>query len=230
MKSPLTLLLLSVVILVILKFVISEFDKYQKAKLKSKAGITNIQGVAGNSLANEKMRIRASNRDKGLAGELGIAEELAQLANEYGLTVLHDLSMPNSKANIDHVVIARSAIFVVDAKNYAGVVRIRENKDGVQTLYVGKYSQNAIVSKLKKYADAISEFLKDEGIEVRVVPLLAFHNGTFRNDTNFHVNGVTINAAGLENELLRFASGKGKEIDISDVSARILKKFSFKTV
>lgn len=228
MNSSFIFLIASLIMLGLLKFAIYEFDKYRKEKLKSKGGTTQVLGIAGHSLAQEKMRIKESNREKGLVGEIGIAKELERLASEYGLTVLHDLSMPDSKANIDHVVITRTAIFVVDAKNYAGVVRIGKNRAGIKTLYVGRNSQSAIVTKLKKYADAISEFLIQEGVQVRVVPLLAFYNGTFKTDTGFHVNGVTINAAGLENELLRFSSGKGQEIDIDDIRARILSNFPFK--
>jgi hypothetical protein len=43
-----------------------------------------------------------------------------------GVNVLHDRRVPGSSANIDHIVIAPAGIFVVDAKLYQGLIRIRD--------------------------------------------------------------------------------------------------------
>ncbi|HEX2850251.1 MAG TPA: nuclease-related domain-containing protein, partial [Acidimicrobiales bacterium] len=43
-----------------------------------------------------------------------------------GVVSLHDRRIPRSKANIDHLVIGPSGIFVVDAKNYDGLVEKRQ--------------------------------------------------------------------------------------------------------
>ena len=197
----------------------------RRESLRDQAGVTTIHGTAANSLQTEKMRIRKVNRDKGVIGELGVAQDLENLASEYGLTVLHDLSMPDSNANIDHVLIARKVVYVVDAKNYTGLVKVGPNKDGEKRLRVGKYDRTKLAEKLKVYADAVSDYLKAEGVQVKVVPLLAFYNATFHKDSAISIKGVTVNVLGIENELLRYANIKSGEIDIEFVAERLLAKF-----
>ena len=123
------------------------------------------------------------------------------------------------------MLIAKSAIFIVDAKNYAGTIRISKDKDGVKQLYVGRYKQGSLISKMNKYANILRDFLESENIEVRVVPLLAFYNATFKEGSSFHVEGVAINAAGIENEILKYAAGKGAEIDFEVVIPLIKRNF-----
>jgi hypothetical protein len=223
--KPFSLLIVGLFLVGAIKWAEREYENRQKAKLKAKAGATEIHGEAGKSLHTARIPIRKENREKGIIGEEGVGAELERIAKEYGLTVLHDLSIPKSKANLDHVLIAKSAIFIVDAKNYAGTIRISKDKDGVKQLYVGRYKQGSLISKMNKYADILRDFLESENIEVRVVPLLAFYNATFKEGSSFHVEGVAINAAGIENEILKYAAGKGAEIDFEVVVPLIKRNF-----
>lgn len=200
-------------------------DYSRKKSLRSQAGTTSIHGEAAHSLRTEKMRIRKVNRDRGVIGELGVAKDLAYLASEYGLTVLHDLSIPESKANIDHILISRKVVYVIDAKNYTGIVKISPNKSGKKVLRVGGRDQTGLVIKAKKYAEEIKNFLDEEGINVKVLPLLAFYQAKFHDDSAVSIDGVTVNMYGIENELMRYANIKSPEIDIDLVSKLILEKF-----
>jgi hypothetical protein len=205
-------------------------DANRRKSLRNQAGTTAIHGNAANSLQTEKMRIRKVNRDKGVIGELGVAKDLDYLASEYGLIVLHDLSMPDTKANIDHILVTSKVVYVVDAKHYTGLVKVAPNKAGEKRLRVGKYDQTKLADKLKIYSDVVSRYLKEEGIEVRVIPLLAFYNATFHKDSAFSINGVTVNVLGIENELLRYANIKSEEVDIEHVANRLLAKFPPKII
>ena len=199
-----------------------------KRNLKSLAGETSVFGLAGNSLATEKFAIRKAAREKGLEGEIAIGDYLNQLAKEYGLTVLHDLSMPNSKANIDHLMVSKKAVFVLDSKNYAGLVNIRKDQSGAVQLFVGKYNRTNLAMKLKQYSDSITSHLESEEIDIPVIPLLAFYKATFHPQSKFSINGVVVNVAGIENELIRFSRGSGKEFDIKLTTKSILEHFPVK--
>jgi hypothetical protein len=59
----------------------------------------------------------------GASGERKVADALAKVA---GIRVLHDRGVPRSQANIDLIVIGAPGVFVVDAKDHAGTVRIRD--------------------------------------------------------------------------------------------------------
>lgn len=54
---------------------------------------------------------------KGAAGEEKFAQKLAEIAGPL-LRVLHDRRIPGTRANIDHLVICPTGVYVVDAKRY----------------------------------------------------------------------------------------------------------------
>src|SRR5260370_8573716 len=59
----------------------------------------------------------------GASGEAKLAETLAAMPN---LRVLNDRRVPGTRGNIDHLVIAPAGVFVVDAKNYRGMIEVRD--------------------------------------------------------------------------------------------------------
>jgi hypothetical protein len=223
-----TFLVLSLVILLVVISTSNLYRKIQKKNLRQQAGTTSVHGVAARSLQSEKMRIRKMNRDKGVIGEIGIAEDLQRLALEYGLTVLHDLSIPGTKANIDHILITRKVVFVIDAKNYTGLVKVGPNRAGSKRLRVNGRDQSPLVAKLKRYAEAVEAYLKSEGVDIKVIPLLAFYQGKFDAKSAVSIDGVLVNVYGIENELLRSANHKAPEFEPSEISAEILRGFPLK--
>ncbi|SDH39884.1 nuclease-related domain-containing protein [Microbacterium sp. 77mftsu3.1] len=72
-------------------------------------------GRAGGSLENATFAPAATAK-AGQVGEVRTAKALDELAVKRGFTVLHDLRIPGSKANIDHVVVAGSKVWVIDSK------------------------------------------------------------------------------------------------------------------
>jgi len=61
---------------------------------------------------------------RGAAGEQATAALLSRLAPSRW-TVLHDLAVPGSRANIDHLVIGPTGLWVVDTKAFRGHVKVR---------------------------------------------------------------------------------------------------------
>jgi hypothetical protein len=61
---------------------------------------------------------------RGAAGERRTAHLLAALERD-GWVVLHDLALPGSRANIDHLVIGPGGVFVIDSKQYRGPAAAR---------------------------------------------------------------------------------------------------------
>jgi Nuclease-related domain len=70
----------------------------------------------------------------GAVGERRTARLLARLERQ-GWVVLHDLAVPGSRANLDHLVIGHGGVFVIDSKQYRG----RLHLDGSGRLWHDRY-------------------------------------------------------------------------------------------
>jgi Nuclease-related domain len=71
---------------------------------------------------------------RGAAGERRTARLLAPLERQ-GWAVLHDLAVPGSRANLDHLVIGPGGVFVIDSKQYGGRLQL----DASGKLWHGRY-------------------------------------------------------------------------------------------
>jgi Nuclease-related domain len=103
---------------------------------------------------------------RGAAGERHVARLLEPLV-QHGWGVEHDLRVPGSKANIDHVVIGPPGIFVIDAKHYRG--RLHLSHDG--QLWHGRYFLAPTLSTTRWEADKLQARIG--AADVAVVPIVA---------------------------------------------------------
>jgi hypothetical protein len=127
----------------------------------------------------------------GAEGEERTADYLDPLATE-GFVIFHDRTIPMSPANIDHIVIGPTGVFVVETKNIAGDFRVRG--DDVR---IGGH-RVALVDEVRREVDAtwnaVAPVLAPRGL--RVVPIVCAH----RADLPFFRQSV----AGI-----RIVSGRG---------------------
>lgn len=72
--------------------------------------------------------------EAGEEGERVTAEALAGLSAEF--LVHHDLRIDGSDANVDHVIVGPTGVYVIDSKHWAGRVSI-----GRGTLWCGRHPQ-----------------------------------------------------------------------------------------
>ena len=107
---------------------------------------------------------------KGAVGERRTARALRPLQRR-GYTVLHDRSLPRSRANVDHIVIGEAGVFVVDTKNWNGNRRITRRGRYVK---VGRMSGDKAVDAVIWESGLVAKVLSEElGYLVEVVPVLA---------------------------------------------------------
>jgi hypothetical protein len=87
----------------------------------------------------------------------------------HGWAVLHDLAVPCSRANVDHLVIGPGGVFVIDSKHYRG----RLHLDFSGRLWHGRYPVAPVLRTVSWEADKAAQVLPDPG--VAVVPIVAVH-------------------------------------------------------
>lgn len=75
-----------------------------------------VLGTAGAGLLDPEWLSDRGRASVGYSGEKRSARLLHELAADTEVTILHDLTIPGSKANIDHVVVAGDRIHLIDSK------------------------------------------------------------------------------------------------------------------
>gem|GEM_PF-583342 len=132
---------------------------------------------------------------RGAAGERRTARLLGPLERQ-GWAVLHDLAVPGSQANIDHLVIGPGGVFVVDSKQYRGRLQL----DPSGRLWHGRYPLGPTLRAVDFEADQTARVLPDPG--VAVVPIVAVHGAQVPWD-KVVTDGVPVVAARRLPSLLR---------------------------
>ncbi len=113
-----------------------------------------------------------SNWRRGAEGERSTAQLLAPLGH-IGWGVLHDRRIPGTDANIDHLVIGPSAVWVIDSKSYRG--RIKVLGDG--RLWYGRNCLDNVLQTVQWAAGAVEDRLGSELVDAGLVvrPALCIH-------------------------------------------------------
>lgn len=106
------------------------------------ATVSVATAVFGRRQSTEAWRI-------GAEGERRTAKALDKLPPSY--RVLHDLPMPRSRANIDHVVVGPTGVFTIETKNYKHGVKIKGGN-----VYSAGRKLDGAVAQAKKQTDAVA--------------------------------------------------------------------------
>jgi Nuclease-related domain len=91
----------------------------------------------------------------GARGEETVSEALARRCPQ--VRVLHDRRMPRSRANIDHLAIAPSGVYVIDTKHYRGKVDVRKPLFGSERLMIAGSDRTNLVKSLAKQVETARE-------------------------------------------------------------------------
>jgi Nuclease-related domain len=132
---------------------------------------------------------------RGATGERRTARHLAPL-ERCGWAVLHDLAIPGSQANIDHLVIGPGGVAVIDSKQYRGRLWL----DAAGLLWCGRQLLSMTLRKVLWEADQADERL---GVaDVQVAAVIAVH-GAGVPWGRLEVDGVTVAPARQVPDLLQ---------------------------
>jgi Nuclease-related domain len=149
-------------------------------------------GLVAGGLVGWRLRFRVSqdahNWQRGARGERRTARQLDRLA-QHGWVVFHDLAVPDSRANADHLLIGPAGVFLADSKNWRGQLAFAA--DG--TLWHGSYPLTATLATIGFEAAAIADALAVPGLAVE--PLLVVHGSTIPWGEQY-LGGVAVLPAG----------------------------------
>lgn len=100
--------------------------------------------------------------DAGALGEERLGGRLNELSSDR-LRVLHDRRIPGTRANIDHLAVTPTGVYVIDAKKYAGRPRLKISggvvRPRTQKLLVGTRDCTKLVNGVLKQVDVVANFV-----------------------------------------------------------------------
>jgi hypothetical protein len=178
--------------------------------LATQAGLARtlptVAGLAAAALVGWRLRFRPSPQarawQRGASGERRTARLLDRLGRD-GYVVLHDLAMPGSLANIDHLVVGPSGVFVIDSKQWTG--QIHQSADGL--VWHNHYRLDRTLATICWQALTLGRLLG-----IPVAPLVCVHDA--------HVQGGGLRAQGVAivpATVLRSALGFDRVLSDADV-------------
>ena len=126
-----------------------------------------VAGVSAQSLAAERraqaerLTAEASRLDATATDERWMSNHLAQLPSSYAL--LHDLSLPDGRGRVDHVVVGPGGAFVVLTRRVDGALTVQGDQ-----LFAGGHSLKPAFDGARLSAQALTH-----GLGTPVVPIIA---------------------------------------------------------
>jgi len=162
--------------------------------------------LAAAALVGWRLRFRPSEQartwQRGAHGERHTAHLLDRLTRD-GYVAFHDLAMPDSPANIDHLLIGPTGVFVIDSKQWTGSVH--QGADGL--VWHNHYRLDRALETVRWEAATVGRLLR-----TRTAALLCIH-GAHVQGGGLHAQGVAIVPAGL----LRSALGYDRVLSDGDI-------------
>lgn len=133
--------------------------EYERRKAKDEERIRSRWGRMGGIavvLSPEKQSTTAW--ATGAVGEERLGALLSSVASD-DLAVLHDRRIPGSRANIDHIVICRTGVWIVDAKRFQGRPELRVEggilRPRVEKLFVDGRDRTRLVDGVIKQVELV---------------------------------------------------------------------------
>jgi hypothetical protein len=161
--------------------------------------LAGLAGLLAAGMLGWALRFRVSPEAiawrRGAAGERRTARLLGRL-EQRGWVVLHDLAIPGSPANIDHLLIGPGGVVVVDTKQYRG--RLQLDPDGL--LWHGRHPLSMTLHKVRWEADQADEVLGVADVQVAAIVAV---RGASVPWGRVVVSGVTVAPADGVPDLLR---------------------------
>ncbi|MCW2984322.1 MAG: hypothetical protein JWR63_1892 [Conexibacter sp.] len=125
----------------------------------------------------------------GADGEQAVGLVLNEWSAVCGFGVLHDLTIPGRRSNIDHVTVGSGGVTVVDTKTWTGPVKFTRSG-----LRVGRYGKRKDIAAVADQVAVVREALLAAGVAVPVAGVLCLANRNLGRDpvTLHHIDAIGV--------------------------------------
>ena len=140
-----------------------------------------VNPVGGSSALRVSRERHHPNYQKGSVGEYLLSRRLHEDLGDQAV-ILDDRQVPNSQANIDHVVVASSGVWVIDAKKWQGKIEYKNvgrSWEYKMRLLVDGRDETKLTDEIYSQVIPVAQILGDPTIPIN--PALVFINGEWTN-------------------------------------------------
>jgi hypothetical protein len=130
-------------------------------------------------------------RATGAEGEERVARSLAKFLDA-DVRMLHDRGIPRSRANIDHIAVAASGVWVIDAKRYAGKAEVKAPLFGEPRLLIRGRDQTKLVEGLARQVELVQRTLAEIAPDVPARGALCFIDTELPTWSTLCINGFSL--------------------------------------
>jgi hypothetical protein len=117
----------------------------------------------------------------GQLGEVAVGQSLEKRTAEGPAVILHDRLMPLGRGNIDHIAVAPTGVYVIDAKAHSGTVRVEKPLFGAARLRIAGRDQTKLIDGLDRQVAAVRAALDSaDHANAPVQGVLCFTNADLR--------------------------------------------------
>jgi Nuclease-related domain len=112
---------------------------------------------------------------RGELGETAVAASLEQHTADGPTIILHDRRVPGGRGNIDHIAIAPTGVFVIDAKDHKGKVSVSKPLFGAARLRIAGRDRTKLIDGLDRQVSGVRAALAANGYgDIPVKGVLCF--------------------------------------------------------
>lgn len=198
--------------------------EYERRSAKDEARIRSEWGRLGGiavALTPERQSTKAW--ATGAVGEERVGARLNSLQSE-SVRILHDRRIPGSKANVDHIAVTSSGVWVIDAKKYKGRPALRVQggliRPRVEKLIISGRDKTKLADGVKWQIECVKKVLGD----VPVRGVLCFVEADWPLiGGSFSVNGIDV--LWPKKLVSHISAAQAGSVDVASVEATLLAKF-----
>ena len=165
--------------------------EHERRKARRESGIrARHPRLGGVILALQDAPQHETSWSHGADGEELVEQALAKRCPD--VAVLHDRRIPGSRANIDHIAVAATGVWVIDTKRYKGKVQIAKPLFGKPTLTIAGRDKTKLVDGLAKQVELVTAVLDDLDADVPIYGCFCFVGSELPLFGTPRIKGLTI--------------------------------------
>jgi hypothetical protein len=144
----------------------------RQAQLSRGATARLLRLLTGPPPAERRLLADQRRWETGARGEEMLAKTLARRCP--GVAVLHDRRIPRSPANIDHLAVAPTGVYVIDTKRYRGSIAVEKPLFGSPKLTIAGRDRTSLIAGLERQVAVVEAALAVLAGDVPVHGCLCF--------------------------------------------------------